>query len=59
MLITYEHTPRIPTGSHLLRVHGVDGLPLPSYGGGALPIPNLGHYMNDLTANHVHIFGPT
>ena len=55
----YEHIPRIPNGSHLLRIHGEDSLPLPSYRGGALPIQSLCHYTSNLTANPGQILRPT
>ena len=57
--LSYEHTTRIPTGSHLLGVPGVNCLPLPSDKGGVISMPNPGHGTNILITNPVQILRPT
>ena len=54
----YDPTPRIPTGSYLIWIHGVDSLPLHNCGGGAIPMSNLDHCTNYLTTDPVWIPGP-
>ena len=49
--LAYDHTPSIPTGSYLIWIHGVDGLPLHSYRWGAIPMSNPDCCTNKTTAN--------
>ena len=53
--LAYDPAPRIPTGSCLTQSLEMDSFPLHSHGGGSIPISDLGHCMNDPTADPVQI----